>query len=197
MAAFAGRSARATLSLPHLSLAQWRLGQTSFGIACGDNTLRVICGRIGRFRVWELGVDGRNIDLWPLRIGLGRVLQLISRVLIADDNALIRRQIRNILEMDKGLSICAEAENGLEAVEKARECWPDVCVMDVVMPVMDGLRATRAIKAADPGVRILIFAFDNSKQLEWESWQAGADAVLAKDQASSKLAAMVHGLAAA
>jgi DNA-binding NarL/FixJ family response regulator len=118
-------------------------------------------------------------------------------VLIADDNALIRRQIRNILELDGNLSICAEAENGLEAVKMARECGPDVCVMDVVMPVMDGLRATREIKAADPGVRVLIFAFDNSKQLEWESRQAGADAVLAKDQGSARLAAVVHGLAAA
>jgi DNA-binding NarL/FixJ family response regulator len=122
---------------------------------------------------------------------------LISRVLIADDNALIRRQIRNILELDGNLSICAEAVNGLEAVNMARECGPDVCVMDVVMPVMDGLRATRAIKAADPGVRVLIFAFDNSRQLEYESRQAGADAVLAKDQGSARLAAVVHGLAAA
>ena len=122
---------------------------------------------------------------------------MVSRVLIADDNALIRRQIRNILELDSGLRVCAEASNGLEAVEKAQECGPDVCVMDVVMPVMNGLQATREIKAAAPGVRVLIFAFDSSKQLEWESKQAGADAVLAKGEGSSRLAAMVHGLAAA
>ncbi|MGA8430615.1 MAG: response regulator [Candidatus Sulfotelmatobacter sp.] len=121
----------------------------------------------------------------------------MSRVLIADDNALIRRQIRNIIELDSGLRVCAEAANGLEAVEKAKECGPDVCVMDVVMPVMDGLRATREIKAATPGVRILIFAFDSSKQLEWESRAAGADAILAKGEGSSRLASMVHGLAAA
>ena len=121
---------------------------------------------------------------------------MVSRVLIADDNALIRRQIRNILELDKGLFICAEAENGREAVEMAQECAADVCVIDVVMPVMDGLRATREIKANAPGTRVLIFAFDSSKQLEWESREAGADAVLAKD-GSARLAAVVHGLAAA
>lgn len=121
---------------------------------------------------------------------------MVSRVLIADDNALIRRQIRNILELDKGLYICAEARNGLEAVEKAQECGPDVCVIDVVMPVMDGLRATREIKARYPETRILIFAFDSSKQLEWESRQAGADAVLSKE-GSARLAAVVHGLASA
>jgi len=136
------------------------------------------------------------IRLSPLRSGLGRVLPLVSRVLIADDNALIRRQIRNILELDKGLFICAEAENGREAVEMAQECAADVCVIDVVMPVMDGLRATREIKANAPGTRVLIFAFDSSKQLEWESREAGADAVLAKD-GSARLAAVVHGLAAA
>ena len=121
---------------------------------------------------------------------------MVRRVLIADDNALIRRQIRNILELDKGLQICAEAENGVEAIAKANECGPDVCVMDVVMPVMDGLTATREIKATHPGTRVLIFAFDSSKQLEWESRQAGADAVLAKE-GSARLADVVHGLAAA
>jgi DNA-binding NarL/FixJ family response regulator len=122
---------------------------------------------------------------------------MVNRVLIADDNALIRRQIRTILELDSGLQVCAEATNGAEAVEKARQFRPDVAVVDVVMPVMDGLRATREIKALMPSVRVLIFAFDSSKQLEWESKQAGADAVLPKDQGSSRLAAMVHGLAAA
>ena len=141
-------------------------------------------------------VDRRIINPCKVWAGLGRVLQLVSRVLIADDNALIRRQIRNILELDGSLFICAEAENGLEAVEKAQECGADVCVIDVVMPVMDGLRATREIKANAPGTRILIFAFDSSRQLEWESKQAGADAVLAKD-GSARLAAVVHGLAAA
>ncbi|HEY6766794.1 MAG TPA: response regulator transcription factor [Candidatus Sulfotelmatobacter sp.] len=118
----------------------------------------------------------------------------MSRVLIADDNSMIRRQIRTILELDHDLQICAEAVNGADAVEKAQSFAPDVAVMDVVMPVMDGLRATRKIRDLAPNVRVLIFAFDNSAQLEWESFQAGADAVLAKGEGSSKLAAMVHSL---
>ncbi len=130
-------------------------------------------------------------------LGTERVRSGVNRVLIADDNALIRRQIRNILELDSELQVCAEAENGIEAVKKAQEFDPDVAVIDVVMPIMDGLRATRVIKELMPSVRIVIFAFDSSKQLEWESKEAGADAVLAKDQGSARLAAVVHGLAAA
>jgi DNA-binding NarL/FixJ family response regulator len=132
-----------------------------------------------------------------LRSGPRRSDILVSRVLIADDNALIRKQIRNILEMDGRVEICGEAVNGQEAVEKAQECNPDVCVMDVAMPVMDGLRATRRIKKLAPWVRILIFAFDNSTQLEWESRQAGADAVLPKGEGGMRLVSMVNALAAA
>jgi DNA-binding NarL/FixJ family response regulator len=131
----------------------------------------------------------------PLPTGLRRSELLVSRVLIADDNAMIRKQIRNILELDGRVQVCAEAANGAEAVEKAQECGPDVAVMDVVMPVMDGLRATRRIKALMPGVRVLIFAFDSSKQLEWESKAAGADAILGKAEGSSRLAEVVQTLA--
>jgi len=68
------------------------------------------------------------------------------RVLVADDNTLIRKQIRTIVESDTELEVCAEAVNGLEAVEKAKKSSPDVAVIDFQMPVMDGLKATRKIK---------------------------------------------------
>lgn len=68
------------------------------------------------------------------------------RVLVADDNQVIRKEIRTIIESDEELVVCAEAVNGLEAVEKAQESCPDVAVIDFQMPVMDGLKATRRIK---------------------------------------------------
>src|SRR5713101_4802704 len=69
-----------------------------------------------------------------------------KRILVADDSELIRRQIRTILESDRDIQICAEAGNGLDAVRKAHECRPDLAVVDVFMPEMNGLSATREIK---------------------------------------------------
>ena len=120
---------------------------------------------------------------------------MASRVLIADDNPFIRKQIRIILESDGDVEVCAEAANGLEAVQKAQECHPDVAVMDFQMPEMDGLEATRELKALIPTLPILIFALDNSPQLEWESKRAGADAILPKAEGSARLAGVVYSLA--
>ena len=120
---------------------------------------------------------------------------MVSRVLIADDNPLIRKQIRIILESDSDVEVCAEAVNGLEAVKKAQECHPDVAIMDIQMPEMDGLEATRELKALIPTLPILIFALDNSPQLEWESKRAGADAILPKAEGSKRLAGVVCSLA--
>jgi CheY-like chemotaxis protein len=116
------------------------------------------------------------------------------RVLVADDNTLIRKQIRSIVESDTELEVCAEAVDGLEAVEKAQESRPDVAVIDFQIPVMDGLRAIRRIKPPMPFLPILLFTLYSSPQLEWESKQAGADAVLTKAEGSRPLSSLIHSL---
>lgn len=116
------------------------------------------------------------------------------RVLVADDNTLIRKQIRAIIESDVELKVCAEAANGLEAVEKAQESCPDVAVIDFQMPVMDGLKATRRIKRLMPFLPILLFTLYSSRQLEWESKQAGADAILLKVEGGTRLPEIIHSL---
>ena len=116
------------------------------------------------------------------------------RVLVADDSTLIRKQIRTIIESDTELEICAEAVNGLEAVQKAQEFRPDLVVIDFRMPVMDGLKATRKIKRLMPFLPILLFTLYSSPQLEWESKQAGADAVLLKVEGSTRLPGVIHSL---
>ena len=107
------------------------------------------------------------------------------RVLLADDNTLIRKQIRTIIESDTELEVCAEAANGLEAVQKAQESSPDVAVMDFQMPLMDGLKATRRIRRLMPFLPILVFTLYSSPQLEWESKRSGADAILLKGEGST------------
>ena len=99
-------------------------------------------------------------------------LAMAIRVLVADDNTLIRRRIRTIVESDTELEVCAEAVDGLEAVQKAQESCPDVAIIDFQMPVMDGLKATRRIKRLMPFLPILLFTLCSSPQLEWGK-QAG------------------------
>ncbi len=116
------------------------------------------------------------------------------RVLVADDNTLIRKEIRTIIESDEELEVCAEAVNGVEAVEKAEESCPDVAVIDFQMPVMDGLKATRRIKRLMPFLPILLFTVYSSPQLEWESKQAGVDAILLKVEGGTRLPKIIHSL---
>jgi DNA-binding NarL/FixJ family response regulator len=123
-----------------------------------------------------------------------QVVPMTKRVLIVDDNLLLRRQVRMLLATDCNLEVCAEAADGIEAVQKAVECAPDLAVMDVVMPRMNGLEATRAIKRLAPAVHVLIFALDVSPQIEQESKQAGADAVLPKAKAGAQLSKLIHSL---
>jgi two-component system, NarL family, response regulator DegU len=114
------------------------------------------------------------------------------RVLIADDSELMRRQIRTILEPDADVEICAEAENGLEAVRKARECRPDLAVLDVYMPVMNGLEATEAIKTLIPNLPVVVFTLNDSHQIRIESQRAGADAFLLKADAGIQLSRTIR-----
>ena len=118
-----------------------------------------------------------------------------SRVLIADDNALIRRTIRTLIESQADVEVCAEAGNGVEAVHRALETSPDLTVMDFQMPMMDGLEATRKMKSLMPSMPVVMFVFDNSHQLEMDCKQAGADAVLSKVEASSQLPEVISALA--
>lgn len=115
------------------------------------------------------------------------------RVLVADDNALMRKQIRTLIESDRELEVCAEAVNGLEAVQKAQESCPDLAVIDFQMPVMDGLKATRRIKRLMPFLPILVFTLYSSPQLERESKRSGADAILLKGEGST-LPGVIHYL---
>jgi DNA-binding NarL/FixJ family response regulator len=121
-----------------------------------------------------------------------------TRVLIADDQALVRAGFRLLLESDESIDVVGEAVNGADAVALARSSRPDVVLMDIRMPVMDGLDATRQI-AASPDlstVRVLILTTFEHDEYVFEALRCGASGFLVKDTDPIELLRAVHVVAA-
>lgn len=97
-----------------------------------------------------------------------------TRVLVVDDHEMIRRGVISLVQSDKGLTVCGEAENGQSAITKAESTRPDVVLMDITMPLMNGLEATRKIKQKLPDTEIVILTVHDSDQMIRESIRAGA-----------------------
>ncbi len=102
------------------------------------------------------------------------------RVLLADDHALFRQGVSSLLAAAIGFEVVGEAADGRQALEMARELLPDVILMDVSMPVMDGLEATRRIKAEMPHVRVVMFTVSDGEHSLFEAVQCGAEGYLPK-----------------
>lgn len=110
------------------------------------------------------------------------------RVLIVDDHAVVRGGLSKFLQVHKDVEVVGEAENGAEAVRLARQLQPNVVLMDLKMPEMDGVAATREIRSKQPGVRVIVltsFAEDNMVQ---GALQAGATGYLLKNVSGAELA---------
>ncbi len=109
------------------------------------------------------------------------------RVLICDDHAIFRDGLKNVLGQGAQLEVAGEAANGLEAVRMARTLEPDLVIMDIAMPEMSGIDATREIIAASPGTRVIILSMHSRKTFIMESLKAGARGYVLKDSAGDKL----------
>jgi DNA-binding NarL/FixJ family response regulator len=109
------------------------------------------------------------------------------RVLVVDDHAIIRRGMKAVLELVPDILIVGEAGNGLEAVKQAAKLQPDVILMDLVMPGMDGIEATRQIKASHPDVRILVLTTFTGEELIFPAIKAGALGYQLKDSSPEAL----------
>ena len=107
-----------------------------------------------------------------------------TRILIVDDHEIFRKGLRSILESRPELEICGEATNGVEAVEKAKEIQPDVTLMDISMPYLDGLQATRQIRREVPNSQILLLSQHDSPHMLAAALKAGASAYVTKSQVS-------------
>jgi DNA-binding NarL/FixJ family response regulator len=118
------------------------------------------------------------------------------RVLIADDDDLMRAGLRAVLSIDETISVVAEAADGHEAVSRTRALKPDVVLMDVRMPGMDGITATREIIAAAPHTRILILTTFEDDDYIFGALSAGASGFLLKRTQPEQLIAAIHTIAA-
>jgi DNA-binding NarL/FixJ family response regulator len=111
----------------------------------------------------------------------------MPKVLVVDDHAFIRRGVRSILEPFPEWELCGEAENGLEAIRKAGELQPAVVVMDVSMPVLDGIAATETIKRSYPQTHVVLLTLHNSQEVLRRGFQAGARGFVLKSDADGEL----------
>jgi DNA-binding NarL/FixJ family response regulator len=120
----------------------------------------------------------------------------VIRVLIADDQALLRGGFRMILESQKDIEVVGEAADGREALERARALEPDVVLMDIRMPELDGLEATRRLMGGDDGPRVLILTTFDLDEYVYEAMKAGASGFLLKEVRPEQLADAVRAVAA-
>ena len=118
------------------------------------------------------------------------------RVLVVDDQSMVRAGFRMLLADEADIEVVAEASNGKEAVEKAARFDPTVVLMDIRMPELDGLEATRRILAADPDARVLVLTTFDLDEYVYEALRAGASGFVLKDDPPEQLIAAVRTVAA-
>jgi DNA-binding NarL/FixJ family response regulator len=118
------------------------------------------------------------------------------RVLVADDQSMVRAGFRMLLADEEDVEVVAEASNGLEAVAKAARFEPSLILMDIRMPELDGLEATRRILATDPEARILILTTFDLDEYVYEALRAGASGFVLKDDTPEQLLAAIRTVAA-
>jgi DNA-binding NarL/FixJ family response regulator len=117
------------------------------------------------------------------------------RILVADDHDLMRRGLKSLLESHPGWSVCAEAHTGREAVAKAEEIKPDIVILDITMPELNGVEAARRILKASPNTEILVLSVHYSDQLIRDILDAGVRGYIVKSDSDRDLVIAVEALA--
>lgn len=115
-----------------------------------------------------------------------------TKIMVVEDNPRARSALSAYISLQTGIRITAEASNGLEAINKIKSCPPDVVLMDVQMPIMDGIEATKIIKKRWPGVKVI--ALTMYQNYKFQALSAGADAFLVKGCSVKELISTVQGL---
>jgi len=136
--------------------------------------------------LWPKRTSRVNWKSTPLLVKHMKTIERVAtiRILVVDDSAVLRDAVRDLLSNSDAIDICGEACNGYEALEKALKLCPDVIVMDIGMPAMDGLEATRRLLRANSTAEVLMFTEHNSEHARDACLQAGARGYLSKAQAA-------------
>jgi DNA-binding NarL/FixJ family response regulator len=116
------------------------------------------------------------------------------RILVADDHSIVRRGVRALLETRRGWKVCGEAATGAEAVKQAKKLRPDVAVIDITMPDLNGFEATRLIRAAAPETEVLVLTVHESEQALREVLDAGALGYVSKSDLDLNLSTAIESL---
>jgi DNA-binding NarL/FixJ family response regulator len=116
------------------------------------------------------------------------------RILLVDDHDVVRRGLRSLVEAQVDWQVCGEAATGREAVEKAGRLKPNVVIMDITLPELNGLEATRQIRKATPETQVLILTMHESEELLAEALRAGAHACMLKSDAGRELVSAIEAL---
>jgi DNA-binding NarL/FixJ family response regulator len=114
------------------------------------------------------------------------------RIILADDHVLFRQGIKNILEKDKDIEVIGEAGDGLKLLELSKKMTPDMVILDISMPNLRGLEATREIKMILPDVKVLILSMHKDKEYMYSAISAGAEGYLLKEDADTDLFAAIE-----
>jgi len=105
---------------------------------------------------------------------------MVIKILVVDDHEIVRRGLRRLIEGHSGWKVCGEAGDGKEAIEKTLALKPDLVLMDISMPIMNGIEATRQIRRLSPETKIVILSLHDDRAIATKAKEAGADAYVVK-----------------
>src|SRR3990167_192894 len=116
------------------------------------------------------------------------------RVLLADDHTIVRQGLRALLDSQEDIEVVGEAEDGRQAFEKTKELIPDIVVIDITMPNLNGIEATRQIKKLSPEIKVLVLTVHDNEEYIHQILQAGASGYLLKESAVSDLVSAINAV---
>jgi len=115
-----------------------------------------------------------------------------ARIILADDHMIIRQGLRSLIERQQGMEVLAEADDGRQALELARSLRPNIVIMDISMPNLNGIEATRRIKAHEPAVKVIALSMHADSEFVARMLEAGASGYMLKDCAFEELATAIR-----